>query len=220
MKALLEVEYWSSAVISEGGTQPEMFLRDVLLRLVAPPPFFRHCTLKTRFLLQLSVYCGSSVLKSLTNMFVCWTAETTSVSALLPLSSDTIHWDWRREEGPRTQGAELRQLLLKKKKKKKQTWTRLSVSSPATDESCCSYFFRGKFRWNVCVDSRRLYCWTTCASSHSERVCCVPLRPSLPRAVLLRMPWFVYKSSKNAKMLAFWMGLPDFFYMIVFVWRI
>lgn len=150
-----------------------MFLRDVLLRLVAPPPFFRHCTLKTRFLLQLSVYCGSSVLKSLTNMFVCWTAETTSVSALLPLSSDTIHWDWRREEGPRTQGAELRQLLLKKKKK---TDVNASVSQFTCNRRVVLFIF---FPREVSVECVCRF-QTSVLLNH---VCIVP-----QRACLLRPP--------------------------------
>lgn len=48
-------------------------------------------------------------------MFVRWTAETTGFTTL-PLSSETIRWGWRREEGPRTQGAELQHLLLKNRR--------------------------------------------------------------------------------------------------------
>lgn len=216
MKALLEVEYWSSAVISEGGTQPEMFLRDVLLRLVAPPPLFPALYIKNTFSPSVVCLLWELRFKSLTNMFVCWTAETTSVSAL-PLSSDTIRWDWRREEGPRTQGAELRHLLLKKTKQKK-TDVNASVSQFTCNRRVVLFlFFRGKFRWNVCVVSRRLYCWTIVPTA--SVFAASPSEPS-PVRFFIGCPGSFTNLLKMQRCWPFEWDSQIFFYMIVFVWRI
>lgn len=163
--------------------------------------------------------------KSLTNMFVCWTVETPWVSLDVAQSCAVavcheVRWDLtvspHRSGVPRTQGAEPLPSWKKEEEKTSHgTWSiSQSVSqivnqSPATDKL--------SFIWevwsNVCVVSKKnkpIFGFRTSvllnhASISPQRVCAVfPCCSSSDARVRLQI-------FKDAKMLAFWMGLPDFF---------
>lgn len=182
-----------SGVISEGGAQPEMFLHHVSSPTCCFPPVLY--IKKKVFLSQSSVYRGSSVLKALpTCLYVGQPRRTTrlfpqmSLRVVLPLSHDAIRWDStaspHRLGGGASDSGRGSPYTFYKNRHETHNW---SVSSPVTDEFL--FFSTRSSVECVCVVSRRLYCWTTCASSHSG-ACLLYFFP----AVLHRMPWFVYKS--------------------------
>lgn len=76
-----------------------------------PAPFFPALYIKNTFSPSVVCLLWELRFKSLTNIFVRWTAETTSV--LRPAAQLRCH-PLGLEAGPRTQGAEVRHLLLKK----------------------------------------------------------------------------------------------------------
>lgn len=179
------------------------------------------CTLN-RLLFQSLIHCGSSVLKALPTCLYVGTVETTRLSIVVPPSGavDTLPvWGSTvspyRSGEPRTQGADP---SLEKTNKKKQTSHGTSVSkSPATDK----FSFIQEVWSNVCrfqkpvFGFRRLFCWTTCAFFSQRSVLAVFFGCSSSGALVLLQVFY------NAKMLAFWMGLPDFFlHGSFFVWRI
>lgn len=178
--------------------------------------FFSGIELPTLYIKMFSFSVFDSLwelrFKSLTNMFVCW--DSWDDSALHRCRSK---WCCRHDTCVRLDRlcSQVRGTqdsgrwpapLLKNEKKKKSHGTSVS-KSPATDK----FSFIQDVWLNVCrfqkpmFGFRRLYCWTTCAFFSQRSVFAVFLCCSSSDALVLLQILY------NAKMLAFWMGLPDFF---------
>lgn len=201
-------ESWSSVFISTGEREAwRVSTVHSSLALCCP-----LCTLKCSF----PVLCLSWELrfKSLTNVFVCWAAETTRFSS----SASCCHslpwqllWDStvspHRSGAPRTQGADPHPLLKKQEKNQSTTTDELSF-----------------IRSNVCdVSKKNQYlvsdicnCWTTCAIFPAAEVYFAVFFS--PAVVHQRRGSFT-KSSKMQRCWPFEGDSQIFFYMVGFVWR-
>lgn len=179
------------------------------------------CTLK-RLLSQSFLCCGSSVLKALPTCL--YVERSRRLDSPRMSCCHSLPWQFLyRSVGLDSISSQVRGTkdsgrwpppLLKTKEKKHKRGRKKTHMAPSQSITCnrrVIFYMRSSVEC-VCNVSkkpifgfRRLYCWTTSAFPHSG-VCLLYFCCSSSDALVLLQIFY------DAKMLAFWMGLPEFFF--------